>query len=411
MFLIKKNTNFSGRINGIFQNTPVKPFTPRTSESSSSIFAMLKHNIITTNANPNQDIPTINPHATASPSVLYTPSQLNKAYGLSSLVTPSNKPGLGIKVAVIIAYTYPNLQSDCNRFCTQFGLPQLTSANFSKITLGTQRNSGWALEECLDVQMIHSIAPYATILVVEARSASLSDLNAAITAANNAGADIISMSYGASEFSTELSTGSVFSRANTCYVASSGDTAAVVEFPSCHPNVLSVGGTTLTLDVNGNRASETTWNGGGCGYSQYISKPSYQNGITNLVGTHRACADLSFVANPLSGVYVYYSGSWYGVGGTSVSAPCIAGFLSICNQLRVANSKAKLSTISGSATCFQNMIYQTISKSASGTTYTANFYDITSGVDGNQIAGAGYDLPTGLGSPIGNQLAITLSNL
>ena len=36
------------------------------------------------------------------------------------------------KVAVIIAYTYPNLQNDCNRFCTQFGLPQLTSANFSR---------------------------------------------------------------------------------------------------------------------------------------------------------------------------------------------------------------------------------------------------------------------------------------
>jgi len=187
------------------------------------------------------------------------------------------------------------------------------------------------------------------------------------------------------------------------------DTAAVVEFPSCHPSVLSVGGTTLTLDVNGNRASETSWNGGGCGYSQYISKPQYQNVITNLVGTQRACADLSFVANPATGVYVYYSGSWYGVGGTSVSAPCISGFLALCNQLRVANSKAKLSTIASSSVCFQTFCYQTISKNP--TTYAANFYDITSGVDGNQTAGSGYDLPTGLGSPIGNQLATTISNL
>ena len=147
---------------------------------------------------------------------------------------------------------------------------------------------------------------------------------------------------------------------------------------------------------------------GGCGYSLYVNKPSYQNGITNLIGTKRACADLSFVANPASGVYCYYNGRWYGVGGTSVSAPCIAGYLAICNQLRVNNSKAKLSTIVDSATSFQNMIYQTISK---GPNYANNFYDITTGVDGNQSAGAGYDLPTGLGAPIGNTLATTIASL
>lgn len=385
------------KINGIFISSEQFPIVIQTEQIT---YAQLKHTILHENCNPNGAMP----HA-ATPSVLYNPAQLTKAYQLSSIVTPSNKPGLGIKVAIIIAFTYPNLQRDFNVFCTQFGLPQLT---LQKITLGRTQNSGWALEECLDVQMVHSIAPYATILVVEASSNSFSSLNAAIVAANNAGADIISMSYGAGEFSTELATGSGFSKANCCYVASSGDTAAVVEYPSVHPNVLSVGGTSLTVDASGNRLSETTWNGGGCGYSVYINKPVYQNTITNLTGTKRTCCDLSFVANPSTGVYCYYNGSWYGVGGTSVSAPCIAGYLAICNQLRVQASKAKLSTIAGSATCFQNMIYQTISK---GPNYLNNFHDITTGVDGNQSAGSGYDLPTGLGSPICNVLATTIASL
>ena len=110
-------------------------------------------------------------------------------------------------------------------------------------------NSGWALEECLDVQMVHTMAPYARIMVVEATSASFVALNNAVTYAVNNGANIITMSYGASEFSGQNLYNTVYTNNQVCYLASSGDSTATVEVPSSYPNVMSVGGTSLYLDA------------------------------------------------------------------------------------------------------------------------------------------------------------------
>lgn len=351
-------------------------------------------------------------NVTPSISFIYTPTQIKKAYGLDKIVVPGNRPGDGITVAVIIAYSYPNLQRDFNVYCNQFKLP-LQTLKIVKMP-GATYNAGWALEECLDVQQVHAMAPYAKIMVVEAKSALLADIFTAINYANRNGANVISMSFGIVEFSRQINYLSYFNNKSICYVASSGDTAARIEFPSSSPNVLSVGGTTLELDASGNRINEVTWNSGGCGISAYINKPSYQTGISTITGTKRTCCDISLVANPDTGVYTYFNNSWYALGGTSLSAPCMAGMLAICNQLRKINRKSLLSTVEKSPNNIMNFLYKDIylpSLSGNSAKYIANFNDINNGVTGGFTSINGYDYPTGLGSPKMNILSQSFLNI
>jgi len=171
------------------------------------------------------------------------------------------------------------------------------------------------------------------------------------------------------------------------FFASSGDNGAGVIWPSASPNVASVGGTTLNLDpTSGAVISETAWSGSGGGVSAFEPQPVYQTnyGLTNL---KRSTPDVSYDADPNTGVYVYdstpYQGSigWWNVGGTSVGSPQWAAIQAL-----------------GQSTGNTNF-YKDATQSAS--TY---FRDITSGSDGNQ-AGVGYDLVTGLGSPITTNFA------
>ena len=340
-----------------------------------------------------------------------SPSQLISIYGINKIVAPNNQLGLGITVAVIIAYTYANLNVDLKKYCTTYNFPYQPAKIYTMS--GATPDSGWAVEECLDVQMIKTFAPYANIVVVEARSSSLTDLFTAIQFANNLSiktqsnpnpVNIISMSFGGGEFSTESTYASYFNATNVCYVASSGDSAAIVEFPSCLSTVLCVSGT--TIESQGSSVITTTWNGAGCGVSKYIAKPTFQSTV-NVSNNKRTCGDISLVANPNSGVTICYNGQFYVVGGTSVSAPLTSGFLAICNQLRVANNKSLLST-TGTNNNLLTMLYKSIYTTPN---YATCFTDVTTGQDGQFSATVNYDLPTGLGSPICNTLCQALINL
>ena len=168
-------------------------------------------------------------------------------------------------------------------FDKQFGL---AAANFTKVELTTNgqkptTNSDWATETSLDVEWAHAIAPGANILLVEATNSSLSSLLAAVNyARNQAGVSVVSMSWGASEFSGETSYDSYFTtpagHAPVAFVASSGDNGAGAIWPAVSSNVLGVGGTTLHVSSSGAYGSETAWSGSGGGYSTQESEPSYQ---------------------------------------------------------------------------------------------------------------------------------------
>jgi subtilase family serine protease len=285
-------------------------------------------------------------------------------------------------IAIIDAYDNPTAASDLKVFSAQFGLaaPNLEIHKMSSYVPG---NVNWGMEIALDLQWAHAIAPNAKILLVEANSASITDLlNAVNYARNRPDVVSISMSWGASEFSSEASYESYFtSPYGAIFYASSGDSGAGTSWPAVSSNVVSVGGTTISFS-NGAVSSETAWSGSGGGVSAYIPKPSYQ---ANVPYTNRAIPDVSYDADPNSGFAVYdsYGYGWIVVGGTSAGAPQWAAIHAL------------------GLTANNQNIYNAYSQTP---TYQADFRDITAGSNGYN-AGAGYDLATGVGSPLTTNFA------
>ena len=316
----------------------------------------------------------------------YTPAQIRHAYGFDQLTAN----GAGQKIAIVDAYGNGNIQVNLNTFCTQFGLPATTV----QILGSSSPNNTWALETALDVEWAHAIAPQATIILSVAASASTGDLLNAITAAVNAGANIVSMSWGSPEFSGEAVYDSYFQVPGVTFVASSGDTGELTngvaaEWPAVSPYVIGVGGTTLLLDANNNRSSEVGWSGSGGGLSTIYSTPAWQTGWSPY--TYRGVPDVSYNGDPNTGFLVYdaVNGGWFAVGGTSAGAPQWAATIALANQSRSSgvNGNTDIYHVAGTAPTINPAI----------------FFDITSGSNGvGAMARAvvGYDLVTGLGSPV-----------
>jgi subtilase family serine protease len=308
-----------------------------------------------------------------------SPTDVRGAYGLPS------SGGSGT-IAIIDAYDNPNAQNDLDTFSAAFGLPLTNTGYFTKHKMASsiRADSGWGLEIALDIQWAHAIAPDAKILLVEAASNSLADLLGAVNYARGLSDVVaISMSWGANEFRSETSYDSYFTSSyGATFFASSGDSGAGVIWPAASPNVVAVGGTTLTLNSDGTVASETAWSGSGGGVSSWETEPTYQStyGITGS-NNHRGVPDVSYDANPNTGVSVYDSygyGGWLVVGGTSAGAPQWAAIQSLGHSS-------------------SNINFYADAKSAS---YSSYFRDITSGTNGKYLAAGGYDYVTGLGSPL-----------
>lgn len=206
----------------------------------------------------------------------------------------------------------------------------------------------------------------------------------------------MSNSWDGPEFSTETSYDSYFAKAGVAFFVSTGDSAFAVEYPAVSPNVVAVGGTSLSRNpTTGDFEGETYWDnasgGGGGGLSEYESRPSFQSSIQNIVGSKRGVPDLSSDADPVSGVAVYdsfpyegYAEGWIQLGGTSVSAPTMAG-------------RANAVGIVSSTLVLQDNNY---GEYAGGTAYPNNFRDITSGAS---ECVPGWDFCSGIGSPLGPQ--------
>jgi subtilase family serine protease len=286
-----------------------------------------------------------------------TPAQLTHAYGLDSIAFSTGSGtvkgnGAGETIALIEAYHDPSLRSDLTAFDREFNLPdppQLIVANQA----GSITNSGWALEESMDVEWAHAIAPGATILVVEAHSQSRQSLIAAVNAARHTPATVaISMSWGFNETATQAKYNSVFTtppgHRGITFFAASGDSGQPggVEWPSVAPTVVSVGGTTLNLSFSGHYQSETAWVDSSGGLSRFQNEPGFQRLVQ---GTgKRSTPDVAFDGNPETGVRVFQSslyygqGSWEVVGGTSLGAPAWAAIIAIADEGRALEGKPPL---------------------------------------------------------------------
>ena len=344
------------------------------------------------------------------PSGAYTPAQIQLAYGFNNITfggVAGN--GSGETIAIVDANDDPNIQSDLNTFDSEFGLPATTVTRVNETGEtsypASDPTGGWELEESLDVEWAHAMAPGASIMLVETSSDSNSDLLAGVQYAA-AHANVVSMSWGGSEFADETAYDTqYFDQAGVTFVASSGDDGAPAEWPAVSPNVLSVGGTALTLGPGNVWSSEVGWSGSGGGPSAYELQPSYQKGVVTQTSSARATPDVAYDASPSTGFAVYdsvrydHTSGWLLVGGTSAGAPQWSALLAIADQGRSQSGQPALD--SSNPQEVMNILYEN----------PADFHDITSGTSTgtpNYSAGPGYDYVTGLGSPIANLIVGSL---
>jgi subtilase family serine protease len=355
----------------------------------------------------------------ATPFVLpagYGPAQYHGAYNLPT--TTSGK----VTVSIVDAFDDKTIFADLKKYSTTFGIPVLpqctstvTTSCFKKMNLGAPPGSavapGWDVEIALDVETVHAICQNCKIVLVEAINASFAHLEAAVNAASKQG-KIISNSYGAYGFDgSSPPDDSAYNHPKEAVVVSAGDDGYGVSYPAGLNTVISVGGTRLTLGAGNTYGSERTWGpastpgfgtGSGCANGAVSGAPSvparsFQSGVAGYAatgcGTVRGDNDVAANADPNTGSAVFAtSQGWIQVGGTSLSAPLIAGVIALKNDF-------------ASATYPASILYAHAG--------TAAFHDVTTGSDdaGNWPlpcthtsachAVAGYDLPTGVGTPHG----------
>jgi subtilase family serine protease len=265
--------------------------------------------------------PTANPAQPASLIAGLHPADLQSAYGLPAR-------GASGTVAIVDAYDDPLAESDLATYRLAFGLPACTTANgcFTKLNQRGVKgsypaaNSAWSEEIALDLDMVSAACPSCSIVLVEADSALLDNLGAAVDTAVAAHATAVSNSYYAIEWSSESGEDVHYRHSGVAMTASSGD-RGYATYPAASQYVTAVGGSSLARKGSG--WSESPWEYTGHGCSAYIARPAWQHGTS--CGT-RAAVDLAAVADPATGVATYatQAGGWVVAGGTSVGAPLIA---------------------------------------------------------------------------------------
>jgi len=361
----------------------------------------------------------LSPQSTTAPEG-YTPQQIRHAYGLDSAsVGGSNLDGAGQTIAVVDAFDDPNIAGDLRKFDLAFGLPDPPSFQKTELVaggVGIASNANWADEISLDVEWAHALAPGANILLVEAADAAGPDLfSAAQWAARQAGVSVVSMSFGNSDQSGELSFDGDFTtpagHQGVTFLAAAGDRGDSSYpsfsnfglYPALSPNVVGVGATELTTDATGNYLSEVATQYSGGGISRYEPQPAYQQ-QAGLNFPSRASPDVAFVGGddsgpgvPIYDSFTFGAGTpWQGELGTSASTVSFAATMATADEGRALLAEGSLD----GATQTLPLLYAN----------PGAFHDITQGGNRAFQAGPGYDLVTGLGTPIANLLVPDLVN-
>ncbi|HWJ82938.1 MAG TPA: hypothetical protein VNS55_11940 [Nocardioides sp.] len=329
------------------------------------------------------------PASTTPAASAMSPAELQDAYKLAGATSG------GRTVAIVDAYGYPSLEQDLATYRSYWGLPACTKAN-GCLRVIDQRggtayprfDTGWAGEQALDVDAVSAICPDCKILVVQADTPSFANLGTAVqTAAKQAGVVAISNSYGGSD-AADSTYGAYYNHPGIAVTASTGDNGYQGgSYPASSSYVTAVGGTSLFAASNTRGWTESVWSGAGSGCSSYNAALSAAAGFDTGCAK-RAMADVSAAADPSNGgMAVYYptsrrSSTWAQVGGTSESAPIIASVYAL----------------SGNTAGYANAIPYS---------HAANLFDVTTGSNGTCPttqwcnARAGWDGPTGLGTPNG----------
>jgi subtilase family serine protease len=337
----------------------------------------------------------------------FGPSSLRRAYGLTGA---SIRKGRNETVAIVDAFRDPDAASNLASYRSYFHLGSCTTSSgclrivnqAGKSSPLPRANSGWAVEESLDLDMVSAICPRCRLVLVEAKSPTTSSLGTAENAAVALGARFVSNSWSGKEFSGQWAFNHYFNHPGDAIVFASGDSGYGPVYPADLQYVTAVGGTSLRHKPSGSRSwTETVWGsaspsateGTGSGCSVQTAKPSWQRKPVDIAPgscPNRTENDVSADANPTTGVAVFDTyrthGTWTELGGTSAATPIISAVYALAGYPARRSYPA-------------SYLYQ----------HPQRFHDVKTGVNGVCPAGSylchgkiGYDGPTGVGTPNGS---------
>ncbi|BBY61733.1 S53 family peptidase [Mycolicibacterium sarraceniae] len=355
-----------------------------------------------------------------------TPPDLMTAYS----ATPLAEAGFTGAGQTLVFYVFDGFdQRDLDTFADLSGLPRFTPEVVGG-PLGPAEG-----EAVMDLEIAHAIAPEARLVVINARptiegGGTFEKIGRMFDqAAQQYPGSVWSLSIGwgcealvnvADVAPVRAALTNAHSRGITVFDAS-GDTSGLeckggkdwssppgpddigVDTIASLPEITSVGGTTLSTDVQGRWMNEWAWidvpmsQGSSGGVSRLFARPDYQRGIVVDRDTdHRLVPDVAAVADPFTGVQIVFGQTIKIGGGTSQAAPIWAGMAALMNQHVLSHGGKPLGDINP-------LLYR-----AAQASRLRGFHDITLGGNAVDNPGPGYDLVTGLGSPIANNLAQNL---
>jgi kumamolisin len=339
------------------------------------------------------------PQAQANIGSGYLPAQVAKAYNADGL----SQTGSGQTIAVY-ALAYP-ADSDLTAFWSAAGVSDTTS-NIQMVDVaggpGSSPSTTELDEASLDVEWASSLAPGAAFRVYGANALDPGENDeilqqVAADLPSNPTMHILCICIGGNELEVEKDYLVIeaqymanLAASGMTVLSASGDDGSnpdgvlQVTYPTSDPDVTGVGGTTLSLDVSGNVASEVGWSESGGGISAVFARPAWQVGNGVPAGSMRCVPDVAATGDPNLGAQVIVGGKTVIVGGTSWSTPIWCAFCALINQQRAGASQGPLGLLNPK-------VYPLIG--------TSSFRDIQSGTNGRYSAGAGYDLVTGIGVP------------
>ena len=318
------------------------------------------------------------------PSPCYSPQEMRKAYGVDALID-AGFVGKGETIVIIDSFGSPTIREDLKAFDKGYGLPDPPSFKILA-PLGTvpfdPNNStqvNWAFEATLDVEWAHAMAPGAAIVLMTSPVAETEGVQGLPQflalekyAVDHQLGNVISQSWAATENTLFDAAGQEIvaqmedfykyaSTQRVTVLASTGDSGSsnvkldgvtlypypTVNYPSSSPWVTAVGGTSLYASTEGQYGYELVWNeqggAGAGGISQLFDEPDYQvaslpAGVSQQLGDKRGLPDVSYNADPYTGILIYLSflgpanAGYYDIGGTSEGSPQWAGIVADLNQ-------------------------------------------------------------------------------
>lgn len=345
------------------------------------------------------------------------PTQLLSAYN----VTPLTEQGYTGKGATVVVFSFDGFdQQDMDSFADWFGLPRFTPQVVGGMP--NQRNG----ESTMDLQVIHAVAPAATLVMVNARPTvegggtyeKLGRLMESMDRQFPGAIWTFSIGWGCDRLITAADLAPVRSalalahKHGTTAFDATGDLAGLecrggqtwseppspddigLDAVASVPEMTAVGGTSLSTDDKGRWLAEQSWydvpltQGSAGGASQLFSRPPWQD-VTSTAGPpdRRLVPDIAAVADPFTGVKFVFRQEVVTGGGTSQAAPVWAGLAAVINQLLDAGGLVPLGDLNP-------LLYQVAKGSA-----VPGFRDIELGGNAISPGSSGYDMVTGLGSP------------